>query len=194
MRGKTFFFRFIKTLLVAMILVVCLEAFMWSRQVDRELYAPPPLPTDLISKLMETRGKLDRAMDILEQCFGQPVSLEQMRSVQVTLTAYSSTKDQCDPTPHITASNTPVRIGIIAVSRDLMEETGLSFGQRVLIPGHGVFEIRDRMNARWKRKVDIWHNDREAARRFGKQKGILIWQGENSDAAPELIATNHHGN
>jgi 3D (Asp-Asp-Asp) domain-containing protein len=138
--------------------------------------------------LVQATAELRQAMSLLEDCFGGPVDLSQIRTLPVTLTAYSSTEDQCDDTPHITASNKPVRNGIIAVSHDLEKEWGLTFGQRVLIPGHGIYEVQDRMNRRWERKVDIWHNDREAARLFGRQQGLLIWMDtQNSDGSELLV-------
>ena len=127
---------------------------------------------------------LNHALEILQEAFGAPVELKSIRTTKVTLTAYSSTRDQCDATPHITASNTSVRRGVVAVSQDLIEELGLHFGQRVLIPGHGIFEVQDKMNSRWRRRVDIWHGDKEAARLFGKKKGTLIWVV--TEAAPEV--------
>ena len=101
----------------------------------------------------------------------------------VTITAYSSTSGQCDSTPHYTASDYPVRVGVLAVSRDLVEEMGLAFGQRVLLPGYGLFDVRDLMHPRWRRKVDIWESDREAARLFGKQQGTLIWVETKKESA-----------
>jgi 3D (Asp-Asp-Asp) domain-containing protein len=138
--------------------------------------------------LAQATAELQQAMALLENCFGAPVELSSVRTLPVTLTAYSSTEDQCDDTPHITASNKPVRNGIIAVSRDLEEEWGLTFGQRVLIPGHGIFEVQDRMNRRWERKVDIWHNDREAARLFGRQQGLMIWIAKSPAEGSEMLA------
>ena len=135
---------------------------------------------ELLRTAGQVRDDLTLAMGLLEECFGHPVDLHTVRSVPVTLTAYSSTVDQCDSMPHITASLHPVRIGIVAISDDLMEEMGLTFGQRVLIPGHGLFQVQDRMNSRWHRRVDIWHEDRKAARLFGQQEGTLLW------AAPEF--------
>ncbi|MFA5515530.1 MAG: hypothetical protein WDA20_04520 [Desulfuromonadales bacterium] len=121
------------------------------------------------------RQDLDQAMALLATCFGSPIHLDQVRSEPITMTAYSSTVAQCDDTPHITASMQPVRHGIIAVSDDLVKEFGLQFGQRVLIPGHGIFEVQDRMHPRWRRTVDIWVADRKAALLFGRQKGTMFW-------------------
>ncbi|MFO7983660.1 MAG: hypothetical protein R6V08_09435 [Desulfuromonadales bacterium] len=129
----------------------------------------------LKSRLETVEGQLQQTHDLLDNIFGQAVEPDGLQTVPVTITAYSSTVDQCDSTPYIAANNKPVRVGTLAVSRDLLEEFGIEYGQRVLIPGYGIFEVRDTMNARWQRRVDIWESDRQAARMFGKQQGKLIW-------------------
>jgi 3D (Asp-Asp-Asp) domain-containing protein len=81
----------------------------------------------------------------------------------VTITAYSSTVDQCDSTPFITAHNTSVRDGIIAANF-------LPFHTKVKIPelfGNKVFEVEDRMNQKYSDRVDIWMESREEAIHFG---------------------------
>lgn len=76
-------------------------------------------------------------------------------AARVRLTCYMSEERQTDSTPWTTAINTACRPGIVAVSRDLLEE-GWGFGRRVWIEGHGVYVIEDVMNARWKKSIDIW--------------------------------------
>jgi len=81
----------------------------------------------------------------------------------VSATAYSSTVDQCDATPFITASGQHVRDGIIATNF-------LPFGTKVKIPdvyGDKVFEVQDRMNARYQTRVDVWMETRHEAIQFG---------------------------
>lgn len=81
----------------------------------------------------------------------------------VSATAYSSTVDQCDSTPFITASGQSVRDGIIATNF-------LPFGTKVRIPefyGDKVFEVQDRMNARYYMRIDIWMPSRGQALQFG---------------------------
>lgn len=141
---------------------------------------PPPNP---VQELADTKRDLQRALDLLVECFGHPVDLNHVKSIPVTITAYSSTTGQCDSTPHLTATDEPVLVGVLSVSHDLMKEMGLSFGQRVLLPGYGLFEVRDLMHPRWKRKVDIWESDRKAAKLFGKQQGTLIWMEAKKESA-----------
>lgn len=83
----------------------------------------------------------------------------------VTVTAYSSTVDQTDSTPFITASGTDVRDGIIACNF-------LRFGTRVRFPrvyGDKVFVVEDRMALKNSHKMDIWFETREDAKQFGVQ-------------------------
>lgn len=89
--------------------------------------------------------------------------------VWVTVTAYSSTPEQTDDTPFITAKGTEVRDGIIAANF-------LEFDTKVRIPelfGDKVFIVEDRMHRRFSDRVDIWFSDEETALRFGKQQTII---------------------
>lgn len=92
-----------------------------------------------------------------------PVKPAPKRIIYVVVTAYSSTPDQTDDTPFYTANGTHVRDGIIAANF-------LKFGTRVKFPdyfGDKIFDVQDRMNARFPDRVDIWMNSREAAINFG---------------------------
>ena len=85
------------------------------------------------------------------------------------VTAYSSTVDQTDSTPFITASNSHVRDGIVAANF-------LRFGTKVRFPntyGDKIFVVEDRMNSRYPYRVDIWMRSREEAKQFGA-KIVLI--------------------
>lgn len=83
-------------------------------------------------------------------------------SGSVAATAYNSMESQTDSTPWITASGTRCREGVIA-------SNFLPFGTKVLIEGFGdrVFVVEDRMNRRYKQRIDIWFRDYSDARRFG---------------------------
>jgi 3D (Asp-Asp-Asp) domain-containing protein len=89
------------------------------------------------------------------------------RILPVVATAYSSTRDQTDDTPFITANGTRVYDGLIAANF-------LPFGTKVKMPelfGDKVFTVNDRMNARYRRgRVDIWMTTREKAISFGAKR------------------------
>jgi 3D (Asp-Asp-Asp) domain-containing protein len=84
----------------------------------------------------------------------------------VTATAYSSTVDQTDDSPFITARGTHVRDGIVAANF-------LPFGTIIRIPamfGDKTFVVEDRMHSRFSNRVDIWFTNREDALEFGLRK------------------------
>lgn len=91
------------------------------------------------------------------------VEAEAIQSRKVWVTAYSSTPEETDDTPFITAMGSTVRDGIIATNL-------LPFGTKVKIPklfGDRVFVVEDRMHSRKKNNVDIWMDSKEKALEFG---------------------------
>jgi 3D (Asp-Asp-Asp) domain-containing protein len=87
----------------------------------------------------------------------------------VTATAYSSTPDQTDSTPFITASGARVRPGTLAVSPDLLRDGAVRFGDQVRIEGR-LYVVEDTMHRRWRRRVDVWMPSRGEARRWGVRR------------------------
>ena len=77
------------------------------------------------------------------------------------VTAYSSSVDETDDTPFITASGQKTRDGIIATNE-------LKFGEIVRVAGKE-YEVQDRMNSRYNYRYDIWKPSKQEALNFGKQ-------------------------
>jgi 3D (Asp-Asp-Asp) domain-containing protein len=92
------------------------------------------------------------------------------RTFNVVITAYSSTVEETDDTPFITASGSWVRDGIIANNM-------LPFGTKIRIPelyGDKVFVVEDRMN--WRKSnyhVDIWFPSKSEAKEFGAERTYI---------------------
>ena len=89
-----------------------------------------------------------------------------IKTYVVMASAYSSTPDQTDSTPFITAWGTQVRDGIIAANF-------LPFGTLVKMPelyGDKIFTVEDRMNRRYTYKIDVWFPERAQAMEFGNKK------------------------
>lgn len=88
------------------------------------------------------------------------------RKIKMTITAYSSTPEQTDSTPFITASGSTVGDGIVANNL-------LSFGTRVRLPelyGDKVFVVEDRMHSKkGNYHLDIWFSDTDQAKEFGSE-------------------------
>ncbi len=53
--------------------------------------------------------------------------------ITVKVTKYNAVPEQTDDTPTITASNKTIKRGVVALSRDLEEELGLKFGDKVYL-------------------------------------------------------------
>jgi len=88
----------------------------------------------------------------------------------LTVTAYSSTVDQCDSDPFTTASGTHVHDGTVAANF-------LPFGTHVTFPsysGDKVYTIEDRTNAKYSSRADIWMVSRGAALQFGKRHLVMV--------------------
>jgi 3D (Asp-Asp-Asp) domain-containing protein len=88
---------------------------------------------------------------------------------RLTVTAYSPEECVADNPLLITASNTKVREGIVAVSQDLFRQ-GWVFGKKIYIKNHGVFTITDLMSTAKRRSIDIFMKDGQRAVQFGKQQ------------------------
>lgn len=101
------------------------------------------------------------------------------KTLVVTATAYNSVPAQTDGDPTIAAWGDTLRPGMkaIAVSPDLIP-LGLTHGTRVRIEGlPGAYVVRDRMPARWRRKIDIYMGeDVQAARQWGRREVQIRWK------------------
>jgi 3D (Asp-Asp-Asp) domain-containing protein len=101
-----------------------------------------------------------------------------VRSLEVTATAYNSLAGQTHGDPSVAAWGDVLAPGMkaIAVSRDLIE-LGLTHGVEVEIAGlSGTYVVRDKMAARWKRKIDIYMGeDVAAARSWGRRRVTIRW-------------------
>ena len=96
----------------------------------------------------------------------------------VAVTTYTPSVEETDSTPLITASGfkinpvNPKRQRIIAVSRDLKKK--YKFGKKVRITGigklSGTYIVRDVMNKRYKKRVDILIGENDKQTSFKKAK------------------------
>jgi 3D (Asp-Asp-Asp) domain-containing protein len=92
----------------------------------------------------------------------KPIALKN-DTMEVWVTAYSSTPEETDATPFTTASNKDVQDGFLAANF-------LPFGTKVKIPslfGDKVFTVEDRMHRRKTNFVDVWMPTKKDALKFG---------------------------
>lgn len=87
----------------------------------------------------------------------------------VSVSAYSSTPEETDDSPFITALGTTVRDGIVATNF-------LPFGTKIRIPsifGDKVFVVEDRMSTRFNNHLDIWMPSKSLALQFGRTNASI---------------------
>ena len=101
---------------------------------------------------------------------GQCECLE-IQEFDVTVTTYNPTEEQCDSTPNQTADGTIIKpwkatdYRYVALSRDLIARWGgpFEYGDYIVIEGtdgwDGVYQVRDTMNPKWVKRVDILTTD-----------------------------------
>lgn len=93
-----------------------------------------------------------------------------IKKIPVVITAYSSTPEETDNTPFITAAGTHVRNGVIA-------NNYFDFGTKIKIPelyGEKIFIVEDRMS--WKKgsyQIDIWFPSHREAENFGAKRTYI---------------------
>ena len=96
-----------------------------------------------------------------------------LKTMTVTVSAYNSTVAQTDGLPTLAAWSDTLVPGIksVAVSRDLIA-LGLDHNTELEIKGlKGVYVVKDKMAARWKKRIDIYMgNDVAKAREWGVQE------------------------
>lgn len=119
--------------------------------------------------LAEISGPLTNTFTAQENTILQPNPIEPLgvaKKIKMVITAYSSTVEETDSTPFITASGKTVRDGIVANNL-------LPFGTKVRIPelyGDKVFVVQDRMNPRiGGHHLDIWFPSHSEAEVFGSE-------------------------
>lgn len=97
------------------------------------------------------------------------ISQPKSKSKEMTVTAYSLDKKQCNNDLENTATMVKPLPGITAaVSRDNLN----LLGKKVYIEGHGVRKVTDVMNKRFKNRIDLLMSKKEA-KKFGVDKAVV---------------------
>ena len=136
-----------------------------------------------IMTLQEINDELKRQMNVTE--------------FEVTVTMYNPTRGQTDSTPNITADGTRINprkassYRYIALSRDLLSRWGgpFNYGDYVIIEGtgkdDGVYQVRDTMNPRFTKRVDILKS--KGSRKF-KYNSVKLYK--HNDKQNDVFAYN----
>jgi 3D (Asp-Asp-Asp) domain-containing protein len=92
--------------------------------------------------------------------------------IMAVVTAYTSSVDETDSTPDITASGSKTREGIAACPRKY------PFGTKVVIDDR-IYVCEDRMHIRFNDRFDIWMPTKKEAFEWGRQTlPITVYENE----------------
>ncbi|MBI5732137.1 MAG: 3D domain-containing protein [Candidatus Magasanikbacteria bacterium] len=83
--------------------------------------------------------------------------------MKTVVTAYTSSPEETDETPFITASGNYAQFGVAAANF-------LPLGTQIRLPrlfGEQIFVVEDRLNSRYNNRVDIWLPVKNDAQNFG---------------------------
>lgn len=158
---KMFSAELAKKIILSLIVVIIFDFFLF----------PIPVLANKTDAIFEIDGRIE---DVITQAADKdqntlPVNkdLPIKWTGTYTVTAYNSEASQCDSSPCVTANGFNVcGHGV----EDTVAANFLPFGARVKIPdlfGDRVFVVRDRMNARYNNRLDIWMIERQDAVKFG---------------------------
>lgn len=93
----------------------------------------------------------------------------------ITITSYNNHANQTDDSPNITATNRPVREGIVAASPDLINKGIIKYGDLVYIDCFNKwYTVEDTMNKRFERRLDIFLFDKDESLKINKKCGVEI--------------------
>lgn len=142
-------------------------------QAALSLPAPAPAPAAAQAAPQSVQPQSERQAYIQETLAASPRA---GRSAVARATAYNSLAGQTDSTPHITATGTRTRPGVVALSRDLLRS--FPYGTRVTLQdlsgrynfGSRVFIVEDTMAARKTGSIDIWMGSYRDAMGFGARQ------------------------
>lgn len=120
---------------------------------------------------------------IIDLCSQEEDESQPVQTLEVTATAYNSLRGQTLGNPTEAAWGDTLKPGMkaVAVSRDLID-SGLTYGTKVRIDDlPGEYVVRDKMNARWTKKIDIYMGtSRSKAMEWGNKKVTIHWKKTES--------------
>jgi 3D (Asp-Asp-Asp) domain-containing protein len=124
-------------------------------------------------KIIDGFQRLQKIEEKIKKIESEIKKIQQGR-LEVWATAYTSSREECDNTPFITASGKKVFWGVIAADKKYQ------FGTNIYIPYfRKIFIVLDRGGKIKGNHIDIWMPDRDMALNFGRKKLIVyVVRGE----------------
>ncbi|MCM1260641.1 MAG: 3D domain-containing protein [Staphylococcus sp.] len=93
----------------------------------------------------------------------------------ITVTSYNNHENQTDSTPNVTATNRPIREGIVAASRDLFKSGQVHYGDLIYIDCFDKwYVVEDTMNQRFEKRLDLFLFDKKESLKINKKCSIEV--------------------
>lgn len=156
-----YFINFLKAFIIGVVIVCGCLGVKFKYKSDKELHKLTVKNSDIIT--------ITSTFDI-----SQPEYIKRVLK-NITVTSYNNHENQTDNTPNITATNRPVREGIVAVSRDLIKNGLIHYGDLVYIDCFEKWFIaEDTMNQRFEKRLDVFLFDKKESLKINKKCNIEI--------------------
>lgn len=156
-----YFINFLKAFIIGVVIVCSCFSVKFKYKSNKESYKFIVKNSDIIT--------ITSTFDI-----SQPEYIKRVLK-NITVTSYNNHENQTDNTPNITATNRPVREGIVAVSRDLIKNGLIHYGDLVYIDCFEKWFIaEDTMNQRFEKRLDVFLFDKKESLKINKKCNIEI--------------------
>ncbi|CAN5829497.1 hypothetical protein BH23DEI1_BH23DEI1_05060 [soil metagenome] len=166
-----------------LVVLALITAFGAPRETAVDLTFVPAV--ELLDVPRSVEGHVRPVLGPNRSVLGPSLGPSPSAALTVRATAYNSLESQTNSQPFITATGAQTRWGILAVSRDLLDEK-LPYGSLVrlrdlgnlhngrgagafqsLLDGTDVFIVEDTMHPRKRNQIDVWFQDYASAVNWG---------------------------
>lgn len=164
---KNFYFCFIFLFIFALSIITGVELKKDNQRLQMQ-------NKELLEQL-ETKKEIQKSIEIQNKFIFAETETVRHALKDITVTSYNNHSSQTDSTPNITATNRPVREGMVAVSPDLLKKGIAHYGDLLYISCFDKwYLIEDTMNSRFERRVDIFLFDKQESLKINKKCDIEI--------------------
>jgi len=147
---------------------------------------------DLASKKHQLESELDSMQTLLSKLEHDIDNVSKVQISRIIATAYNSVPWQTNSEPFTTSSGQSVQKGTLALSRDLiraenqlMREMGFNpsgayaYGDTVYVVYVKPMVVHDTMNRRYRNRADIWLEEYDTAREWGKRNVYIARRSDS---------------
>ena len=156
-----------KNIILGLIVIILFDFFLFPLPTLANEAVKKAMISEEVSAVLIKAGELELSDQEIISHLPENGDKKVVRSAYYAMTAYNSEAAQTDASPCVTANGFNVcEYGV----EDTVAANFLPFGTKLRIPnlfGDRVFVVRDRMNARYTDRLDVWMLEKQDAKKFG---------------------------